>query len=171
MLDLGCAFGFFLDSLGPGYVRTGLDMSREAVALAATRMPDARLAVADCSRAPFSAQFDGIVAFDVLEHVPALDDAAQYVVNALRSDGVFVFVVPVYDGPLGPVVRALDRDPTHVHKRSREWWLEWAARYFDLVSWTGILRYLILPGYYLHVPSRAIRGISPAIAVVVRRRA
>jgi SAM-dependent methyltransferase len=133
-------------------------------------MPDARLAAADASRAPFHAQFDGIVAFDVLEHVPALDEAARYVVESLRPDGVFVFVVPVYDGPLGPVIRLLDRDPTHVHKRSRQWWMEWASRSFEVVSWTGILRYLVLPSYYLHVPSRAIRNFAPAIAVVAKPR-
>ena len=168
VLDLGCAFGYFLEALNEDYVKVGMDMSHHAIAEAVRRVPHARLAVADCARPPFALRCDAIVALDVLEHVPALDQACEFIQRSLAPDGVFLFVVPVYDGILGPVVEWLDRDPTHVHKRSRDWWLDWANRNFEVIAWTGILRYLIAPGCYIHLPGRATRQIAPAIAVVAK---
>ena len=65
---------------------------------------------------PFRGPFHAIVAFDVIEHVPDLDAIAKFVHSELDAHGVFVFVVPVYDGPLGGLVRRLDKDPTHMQK-------------------------------------------------------
>jgi hypothetical protein len=81
-----------------------------------------------------------------------------------------VFVVPVYDGPLGWLVRRLDKDPTHVHKMPRNFWLEWAARTFEVVEWLGTYRYLTPLGVYVHFASRRLRRWSPAVAVAARRR-
>jgi SAM-dependent methyltransferase len=170
ILDVGCAFGLFLESLGPRYRRFGMDASRYAVTSYRKRVPDARAVVADAARPPFAGSFDAVVAFDVLEHVPDVESALAFVRGALAADGVFVFVVPVYDGPLGPVIRLLDRDPTHVHKRSREWWLDLVGRDFEVVAWTGILRYTVAPEVYLHWPGEWMRGFAPAIAVVARLR-
>lgn len=168
ILDLGCAFGYLLGSLDTGWRKFGMDLSLHALGEAHRRVPEAGLAQADCATPPFAVRFDAIVAFDVLEHVPEVNRTREYVRRSLARDGVFVFVVPVYDGPLGPVIRTLDKDPTHVHKKSRDWWLQWAVEDFDVIEWTGILRYLIRPGWYLHAPGRAIRSFAPAIAVVAR---
>jgi hypothetical protein len=81
-----------------------------------------------------------------------------------------VFVVPVYDGPLGPVVRMLDGDPTHVHKESRDFWLDWAGERFVIQEWCGVFRYLLPRGPYINWPTQALRRIAPAIAVVVRNK-
>jgi SAM-dependent methyltransferase len=171
VLDLGCAFGLFLAGLPREFQRYGVDASHHALSAAAQRVPQAHFINADCGNPPISSRFDAIVAFDVLEHLPEAEATLDFVRRSLNPKGVFLFVVPVYDGPLGPVIRWLDRDPTHVHKRSREWWLELARQGFDVVSWTGILRYLVARRYYVHMPSPAIRGVAPAIAVVCRLRA
>jgi SAM-dependent methyltransferase len=168
ILDLGCAFGFFLEALNGDYHKFGMDISLHAISTAIKRVPDAHLVVADCAMPPFLSQFDGIVAFDVLEHVPDLDSAAEFVRHSLAPGGVFLFVVPVYDGMLGPVVEWLDKDPTHVHKRSRYSWLKWASRNFEVIGWTGMLRYLLAPGCYIHTSANAIRRFAPAIAVVAK---
>jgi hypothetical protein len=81
-----------------------------------------------------------------------------------------VFVVPVYDGLSGPIIRRLDRDPTHVHKWPRDRWLDWAASHFEVVDWTGILRWLTPLGYYLHVVTRLGKRHTPAILVTCRKR-
>src|SRR5262249_58711932 len=107
------------------------------------RVPRGRFAVARDSRIPFDDRFPVVTAFDVIEHVDALDPLASDINHHLADGGIFFFVVPVYDGPLGPVVRALDHDPTHVHKQPRAFWLEWARRHFELVDWWGLVRYLL----------------------------
>lgn len=167
ILDLGCAYGLFLASLGGQWRKTGVDLSEHALGHAKHKIPDGAFAMADCTEPPLQGQFDAIVSFDMLEHIQDVHLTREFVRRSLSTDGVFVFVVPVYDGILGPVITALDKDPTHVHKRSREWWLAWARESFDVVEWTGILRYG-LPGWYLHVPAKAIRSFATAIAVVAR---
>jgi SAM-dependent methyltransferase len=117
ILDIGCAFGFFLSTLGSRWERFGIDASEYAITRARERVPDARFAVTTSSELVFSAPFDVITAFDVLEHIPAPDEVLARIAAALRPRAGFVFVVPVYDGLTGPAIRHLDRDPTHLHKR------------------------------------------------------
>lgn len=170
ILDLGCASGLFLAGLDVRWHRFGIDLSQYAIGRASDAMPDAHLAVATCTDVPFCGPFDAIVAFDVIEHVAELDRVAQSVASLLANDGAFIFVVPVYDGPFGPLVHILDRDPTHIHKRDRTFWLSWTDRHFSLVDWTGLFRYLPPVGPYLHWPTRTFRRFSSAIAVVARKR-
>ena len=107
---------------------------------------------------------------DVSEHVPSLEGVLDSVEEKLEPRGHFLFVVPVYDGPAGPIVRPLDRDVTHLHKESRRFWLEWVTRRLELVEWWGICRYLLPWGYYVHQPTRWLRAIAPAIAVLAQSR-
>jgi SAM-dependent methyltransferase len=171
ILDMGCAFGRFLAHMDGSWRRVGIDISEYAVREARRSVDSVTLAVASCTAIPFRGPFHAIVAFDVIEHVPDLQSVATFVNLELDGDGVFVFVVPVYDGPFGGIVRLLDKDPTHVHKNSRQFWLDWAGQHFELTSWTGIFRYLLPYGTYINWSNRTLRVIAPAIAVVVRRRA
>lgn len=169
--DIGCAFGRFLGSLDPAWQIFGTDVSEFAVAQAARENPRGvfKIAPAD-ARQVFDVPFGVVTAFDVIEHVPDPDAVARAVSEELADGGCFIFVVPVYDGLSGPLVRLLDRDPTHVHKWPRQRWLDWAASHFVLVDWQGILRYLLPGGYYVHVASRTFRRHMPAIIVVARKR-
>jgi SAM-dependent methyltransferase len=171
ILDIGCAFGKFLSSLGSSWDRFGVDLSEHAITSCGAESPDVTLAVASASEIPFAGPFDAITSFDVLEHVPDLEPVYAYVSRNLAPDGVFLFVVPVYDGPLGPLVHLLDKDPTHVHKKAREFWLKWARERFEVVEWWGVFRYLT-PGaqYYVHWPTKLLRSVAPAIALLVRSR-
>ena len=190
ILDIGCAFGAFLSEVDPGWKRFGIDVSEFAIDRAAraprTRrrvrnlgarqgrsaraLPDATFARADITEIPFPGPFDVITALDVIEHVPSLDQAASSIKAKLSGDGCVLFVVPVYDGLTGPAVHLLDRDETHLHKRSRGFWLRWAEEHFVPVKWLGLFRYLLPGGYYLHFSTRAWRRFTPAIAVVARSR-
>ena len=164
ILDFGCAFGAFLSALDSTWRRFGADVSQYAIERAALAVPEATFARADIDSIPFSGTFD------VIEHVPSLELVASVIQSKLSSDGCFIFVVPVYDGPTGPIVRLLDKDETHLHKRSRDFWLAWAAENFTLGEWWGIYRYLV-PGLgYLHLPTQAWRRWTPAIAVAARKR-
>ena len=170
ILDIGCAFGAFLSELNPEWKRFGMDVSGFAIDRAAQAQPGATFARADITDIPFPGPFDIITALDVIEHVPSLEQAASSIKAKLSPEGLFMFVVPVYDGPTGPLVHLLDRDETHLHKQSRNFWLRWAEERFVLVEWCGLLRYLLPGGYYVHVTTRALRRFTPAIAVVARNR-
>jgi SAM-dependent methyltransferase len=74
LVDVGCGTGGFLRwALDEGSFEqvAGADISAEAVELATSRVPEARLRVAPIWDLPFeSAQFDLVVLNDVLQHVP-----------------------------------------------------------------------------------------------------
>jgi len=167
--DMGCAFGRFLGSLGSQWQPFGSDVSQYAIAEATKLHSRATFKVASGTASPFERKFGVVTAFDVIEHIPDLDGVARSVKEQLADGGLFLFVVPVYDGLSGPVIKLLDKDPTHVHKWPRQRWLDWAGSHFDVLEWRGILRYLV-GGYYLHVTTKLFRGHTPAIIVACRKR-
>lgn len=168
ILEIGCAFGKFLGSLGPGWSKRGMDISEFAIGRAREFVPDANFSVASLPQIPFDESFDVIAAFDVLEHVPLLDQVLPSVKERLTPGGHFIFVVPVYDGPTAPLINLLDKDITHIHRRSRRFWLDWAGAHLKVDGWWGIYRYMS-PFGYLHRPTRLLRWCTPAIAVVARK--
>ncbi len=170
LLDVGCAFGKFLAAANPSWERFGSDVSEFAIARAQASFPDIAFCVSSATELPFEGLFDVITAFDTIEHVSALDQVANAVRGKLQARGHFIFVVPVYDGLTGPFIRLLDKDPTHVHKCSRDFWLQWTESNFQLLEWWGIFRYLFPGGYYLHAPTRLLRQHTPAIAVTAQKK-
>jgi SAM-dependent methyltransferase len=168
--DLGCGPGNFLHSLDAGWTIFGSDINTFAVEQARRKMPHGTFAIgAGAVESLFPQQMAVITAFDVLEHVPDIEAAAASINRQLLPGGLLLFVVPVYDGLSGPIVRLLDRDPTHVHKQSRAAWLAWARRHFDVLDWEGVIRYLLpAGGPYLNVATRALRAHTPAILVACR---
>lgn len=170
ILDVGCAFGSFLSALDPRWTRFGADVSQFAIERAVASVPGATFARAGFSDLPFPGPFDLITSFDVVEHVPSLDVVASAVKSRLAPDGHFLFVVPVYDGPTGPLIHFLDKDETHVHKRSRDFWLQWAGEQYEVAEWWGVYRWLAPVIGYLHYPTKRWRRFTPAIAVIARNR-
>jgi SAM-dependent methyltransferase len=171
VLDLGCAFGSFVAALDPRWRAYGADLSEFAIARARQLVPGATFEVIREGMIPFAETFDAITAWDVLEHIPDLDTAATQIRDRLVVGGIVAFAVPVYDGPLGPLVDRLDKDVTHINRFRRRFWLDLAQRHFDVVEWTGAFRYLLPGGYYVHWTTHALRHVSPAIVIVGRRRA
>jgi len=168
ILEVGCGLGSFLASLDAGWIKHGFDVSAYAVRQARLRNPDARLVVASGAHIPFAGRFDAIVSFDVMEHLSDPGAAFDQVAAHLVPDGVFAFVVPVYDGLSGPIIRLLDHDVTHLQKHGRSFWLRLASRRFRVLAWQGLVRYLLPGGVYLNWPTRMGRRHAPAIAVVAR---
>jgi SAM-dependent methyltransferase len=169
ILELGCAFGRFLGCLDSKWRKFGVDVSQFGIQQARKVAPEAGLVVGSCAALPVSGRFDVIVAFDVFEHIEPLEAVAKSVSELLLDGGVLIFVVPVYDGPLGGLVRVLDHDPTHIHKRSRAFWLSWISQRLVLRDWFGLTRYLLPGGFYVNWMSRSLRRLSPAIAVVAHK--
>ena len=169
ILDIGCAYGLFLSNLGDGWERYGEDASEYAIRIAREKSPSVHFDLSLLGNHPFAGPFEIITVFDVLEHVLKLEELLDWIFHGLIPGGAFIFVVPVYDGPTGPIIKTLDRDPTHVHKWGRQAWLERVGRRFQLVDWWGICRYLFPWGPYMHLVTRSLRRFTPAIACLMRR--
>jgi ubiquinone/menaquinone biosynthesis C-methylase UbiE len=171
LLDIGCGLGAFVERAAerhPDWSLAATDIDIEAVAETRRQIPKATILMASAEEAPFtSASFDVITAWDVFEHVPDVDAAARSVTHMLKPGGLLVFVVPVYDGVTGPLIRRLDKDPTHVHKLSRATWVDWARDRFGEVEWHGLLRYLV-GRTYIHITTARLRRHTPAILVSCR---
>jgi len=171
LLDLGCGLGSFLGRAAtrhPDWTFAGSDIEEEAVSQTRHRVPGAKVVQGSAQEALFpDHSFDIVTAWDVLEHVPDLDAVTSSVSRMLRPGGLFVFVVPVYDGVTGPLIRRLDKDPTHIHKWSRVQWASWANQRFNRVKWHGLVRYLV-GRRYLHMPTALARRHTPAILVSCR---
>ena len=173
-LDTGCADGAFLAHARSRFPQTmwrGCEVSRYALDRARASLPGMTLLQGSATSLPFAdAELDLVTAFDVLEHVTDLPQAIRELARVLTTHGVLVVSVPVYDGPVGWLVRLLDKDPTHVHKRARRFWLrDCFGEQFELVRWLGLWRYYL--GRYWHARATLGRRASPAIAMAWRRRA
>jgi SAM-dependent methyltransferase len=168
LLDIGCSYGLFVAAASRHFRCLGMDVDPGVVAGAAAHAPQGSFVAGALPAIPFR-DLDAITAFDVLEHVPDLDATLRELHRALRPGGIVLAVVPVYDGPLGWLVRLLDRDPTHIHKRSREFWLQLAESGFTVVEWQGIFRKLLFGRYYVNLPAGRLRGVAPAIVMVLRK--
>lgn len=166
LLDVGCAFGRFLEIAEPHYTCEGLDVSRYALERARARVPNVPLYHAAIEEFATDRRYEVVTCFDVLEHVPRVDVAMRRVRDLLAPGGVMVAAIPVYDSLLGWAVGLVDRDPTHLHRWSRRAWVErFGAAGLPVQRMKGILR-VPLPGHFLHGISERARAWAAVILVV-----
>jgi len=170
LLDVGCAFGLFLQAARRYYQCEGVDISQYALQLARERLPDIPLTCAPIQTFHPERTYDVVTCFDVLEHVPDLGHTLRQLRMLLAPRGILGLAVPVYDTPPGWLFRVIDRDPTHIHRRGRRQWLEELIQAgFEPIVFKGILR-APLPGYFVHAISPLFRRFSSAIFVICRVR-
>jgi SAM-dependent methyltransferase len=177
VLDVGCGMGGFLACLRASdpkrsrLLLTGADVSEYAIAACRKRLPDENFVVSPSQHlADLNQTFEVVTAFDVLEHLSNPDETASAISACLTPDGLVTIVVPVYDGPLGPFVRLFDNDRSHLQLRSRTWWLDWTSTHFTVTGWQGIFRTLTPWRQYIHVPTRALRRVAPAILITATKQ-
>lgn len=167
LLDIGCGRGLFLRHVqerNPAWNLFAIDVDSSGLEATSENAPKATVKTGRADSIPFAdASFDVISAWDVLEHVSDLETATSEITRCLRPDGLLAVVVPVYDGVTGPLIRALDHDPTHIHQWPRRSWLGWMTANFQGVRWHGIFRYLLTSSFYLHRPTHRFRRHTPAI--------
>lgn len=172
LFELGVGMGLFLARASSEYRCTGSEVNDYGLSEARRRAPTATLLAGSYERIPTERPPTVVVAWDVLEHLPDPDAALACIHARLADPGHLIAVVPVYDGPLGGLVRALDHDPTHVSRWPRAAWLEALERHgFSLVDWGGVIRRLVFSRVYLHFtqPRALLQRIGSAIWFVGRR--
>lgn len=171
LLDIGCAYGLFLNIAQKHFTCSGIDISRHAINEARKILPATiKLKTLPIEKVNQLEKFDVITCFDVLEHVPDIDNALAELKKHLNKNAILVLSVPVYDGPLGPLVHILDKDDTHIHKQTRTFWLHLLQKQgFTIITYSGILRYGLLGKVYLHVLNTKLKSFSPAIFIIARQ--
>jgi SAM-dependent methyltransferase len=93
LLDVGGTLDRLQASFGKP---VGVDLEPLALDLCRERGHE-NLALASATRLPFpDGAFEGIVALDVLEHIPDDEAAAKEIARVLSPDGVLVVTVPAY---------------------------------------------------------------------------
>jgi 2-polyprenyl-3-methyl-5-hydroxy-6-metoxy-1,4-benzoquinol methylase len=95
LLDVGCAFGRFLERARQHYQCEGVDISAYALSLAEPRLPGVPLHHSAIQTFHRGRTFDVITCFDVLEHVPDLPRALGRLRELLAPDGILAIAVPV----------------------------------------------------------------------------
>jgi len=150
LLDVGTGSGRFLEVVDQegGYESTGIELS-------------------ELDEEFEGEPFDVVTMFDVLQRAPDLPATLAAARARLRPNGILAISVPVYDGPVGILVDAMDTDPAHLQKLGRDEWVrQCQAHGLRVLRWTGIVRTFLGGKVALHVQSRRLRSVSPAILVL-----
>ncbi|BBD09615.1 class I SAM-dependent methyltransferase [Desulfovibrio ferrophilus] len=159
-LDIGCAYGFFLENLGDGFNRHGIDVSEHAVTTARSIHGDAmRFDVCDVTeREPFEGQqFDLVTCFNVLEHFEDPGPVLERIAQCVKPGGLFYARFPFKD-PL------FCRDKYHHYRPAQEWIADF-QRHFDV----EMVKYVYtLWGKMSDIPVPA--PMANFMAIMLRRR-
>lgn len=163
LVEVGCAYGFFLDLARRHYAATGFDVAADAVAYARERLGlDARaedFVAADV--APGSV--DVIAMWDIIEHLAHPDRYVFRAREALRPGGLLALTT----GDIGSLVARWRGDrwrlihpPTHLH-------------YFTRASLTALLERAGFSVVSVRYPAihRSLRQIARGVLVSDRRNA
>jgi SAM-dependent methyltransferase len=101
VLEIGCGSGRrATGALAERYAVTGIDLSSGQIVRARERIPTATFLVGDVTEIEFEpGSFGGIVAFYMMNHLPAEAHASVYrrVADWLRPGGVFIANLPMSD--------------------------------------------------------------------------
>jgi SAM-dependent methyltransferase len=100
LLEVGCAYGFFLDEARARFEVSGIEISEAAAAAARGRHPDVRTGPLDASTLAGLSDLDAIVLLDVIEHLEDPAGAIALCSERLRRGGVLL----VTTGDWGSVV-------------------------------------------------------------------
>lgn len=117
VLEIGCGIGGVIDALRriPNLRLTGSEIYIQGLQYARAKMPEVEFIQLDATSIPFTAAFDVVGAFDVIEHIDQDELVMQQVRAALRPGGLFIVTVPQYQWMWG----ALDQLVHHKRRYSR----------------------------------------------------
>ncbi len=106
LLDAGCGAGAFCRAIKryrPDLQISGCDISNKTISLAKQLNTKINYFKADISKIPQNiGRFDGVVSFDMFEHVEKVDSAFKSINGVLKKGGIFHFYVPMEGNFLSP---------------------------------------------------------------------
>jgi SAM-dependent methyltransferase len=90
LLDVGCAYGFFLEEAKPYFEVHGVELAEDAAAHCRRRGLDVATGVADEALLERLGALDVIVLLDVIEHLPAPQETLALCAKYLKPGGIIV---------------------------------------------------------------------------------
>lgn len=99
ILEIGCNIGSLLNLLSEsGYTQIiGVDIATEAIKYGRNKYPKLknRLLACDGDKLPFkNNEFDVVLSFDLLEHIPNAEDHLKEIRRILKPNGIYLFQTP-----------------------------------------------------------------------------
>lgn len=104
-LELGCGNGFVLSAIEkhfPAWTLFGSEALESGLERARTRVERATVLQLDARALPYTAEFDVVGAFDVLEHIAEDEQSLSEIHRSLKPGGLVVLTVPQHPFLWGP---------------------------------------------------------------------
>lgn len=123
VLDIGCGYGWLLDTFIGVRERSGSDISDHAITMARARHPERDYRVADVQQPlPFTGPFHIVLAVNVLEHLANPAAAVDAIVNVCGPGSAIVAHLPTIDNRIAGWIyqRTYAVDPTHVYRPTNQ---------------------------------------------------
>lgn len=165
VLDIGCGYGWLLDSFEGARTLCGVDIAHHAVEEASLRKPERFFEQGDLhDPSPFSQKFDLILAVNILEHLSNIEVCIESINNSAKPGAIVLVHMPTISNWLTrwEYSKLYDSDPTHIYRPSGKE----VRRLFESAGFET-LRDSYLP----HFPAFLTRAwpIHPAYLAVFRK--
>jgi len=121
LLDIGCAFGHFLEILNDDFEIKGIDISEHAIRVARSRLNcELKKCNIEKEGIPFKEKFDIISMISVLEHLNEPKRVLEDVYDKLNDGGLFCFEVPTISNFVSKIFYKLffSKDESHIYIKS-----------------------------------------------------
>lgn len=119
VVDVGCGYGWLLDTFADARELCGSDISDHALQMARSRHPGREYRQADLQAgAPFEGPFDIVLAVNLIEHLPDPAAGISAIADLCAPGSIVVVHLPVVENRLGNWIyqRTYASDPTHIYR-------------------------------------------------------
>jgi SAM-dependent methyltransferase len=135
LLELGCAYGFFLDEAKRHFAVSGIELSEDAAAYCRRRGLAVETGTVDALGQSGRGPFDVIVMLDVIEHLPDPHATMDRVTRALAPGGIVVLTT----GDFGSVAARTLRSGWRLMTPPQHLWF-FTSRSIERLAWRAGLK-------------------------------
>lgn len=119
VVDVGCGYGWLLDTFTGAARLCGSDISEHAIGMARQRHPERDYRVADLlDGPPFEGTFDVILAVNLIEHLTDPESGIHSIAELSAPGSIVMVHLPVVDNAWGRWLysKTYASDPTHIYR-------------------------------------------------------